>query len=115
MHTPEFPATAFQITDDDAVKMLLTKWGILQVLGNDRFKPRETFLGTSFREHPTHWIFACRWRDYPDPADNGYSLFGIPKASMNLLQFCKFISEIIRDINPENSGVRMTPVCTTEN
>lgn len=35
----------------------------------------------SFMEHPTHWVFVIRYRDFPQEADNGWSVMFVPKSA----------------------------------
>ena len=91
MRLAEPIATSF---DDVEVLSLLVKLGISHRL---EFAPGLAVNSVDYivKDHPTHWLFFSRHRDFPNPKDNGYAVVGFFKRTYTAADFERFIADAL--------------------
>ena len=92
MNAHELPDGFFRFLDNAVVERILLQLGV-----RERFEfPADIEINTFFYsmdDHPTHWLLAARFRDFPDPADNGFMLIGWPKSVFSAKEAKKAAAE----------------------
>lgn len=91
----DFPRGDFHITDNASVERFLLQIGV-----RERFEFPPDAVSNSFfytlDDHPTHWLVAARFRDYPDPDDNGFMLVGWDKEDYSAKEATKLALDLVR-------------------
>ncbi len=67
------------ITDDEAAREFLQRNDLLRTLEQECAFTHGVTACCKL-DHVTHWILAVRYDGHTNPADNGYIVFGWPKA-----------------------------------
>lgn len=81
--------------DSDAeVKTILVELGVIERLAFPS-DVSGNVLHYAISEHPTHWLLFTKFRDFPNPKDNGYAAVGYPKLSVSEQQANKLAHELI--------------------
>lgn len=95
MNAYALPDEVVRLIDDTTVELILLQLGVRHRF---EFPPNvdANALYYSIDDHPTHWILAGRFRGYPDPKDNGFTLVGWPKSQFSPFQAKHLAKEIVQ-------------------
>jgi hypothetical protein len=81
--------------ENHAVERILLQLGVRERFEFPPNVKSNVFFGT-IDDHPSHWLLAARFRDYPDPKDNGFMLVGWPKKRFSAAQAKELAIEAVR-------------------
>lgn len=102
--SPDFPAHNLISMDDEQSKEIMLKLGITELFA-DSPEPlpgmvpppgRADVRVYVFKEHPTHYFLCVRWESAPNPADNGYAVYGYLKTKHTHAEFVELTLQFCR-------------------
>ncbi len=103
------PQVGAESSDDAKCKAFLGELGMLELFTRSR-EPNLSVL--TFHNHPTHWIVGLLWSGYPEPGQNGYRVFCIPKQQVpeqGVKDFVQYVMETYGGYGQEDGAVKLPP------
>ena len=85
------PCQFFQIDDDAEAKTILFELGLIDKFSIKPPYAQSTAQFVTYRDHPTHFIFAMLFVGKTKKEDNGYVVFCLPKREYSPESAMKFV------------------------